>query len=286
MTAAETPLMMACAGETLTGIVHRPSTTAPTTGLLILTGGPQYRVGAHRQYVHLARAVAQAGFPALRFDYRGMGDSSGPYPGLDRLGPDIAAAAAAFKAACPSLTRIVPWGLCEGASAILLHGTALPGFSGGILANPWLADDAAQARGMIRRHYGGRIMSGQFWRRMLTGKVPLGGALSGLWRTLRRARSHAPDHSLSARMAAGLAASSQPYLCLLSGSDDTAAAFQAALEQDPAWCMARGRARLDCAIIEHADHVFADPQWRNAAAQATIVFLRRLDGGAASTTLN
>jgi len=50
---------------------------AADTGVLIVVGGPQYRVGSHRQFVMLARFLADHGVPCMRFDYRGMGDVSG-----------------------------------------------------------------------------------------------------------------------------------------------------------------------------------------------------------------
>ena len=56
----------------------RPAVGKPgRLGVIILIGGPQYRAGAHRQFVHLARSLADEGIACLRFDFRGMGDSSG-----------------------------------------------------------------------------------------------------------------------------------------------------------------------------------------------------------------
>ncbi|RME66758.1 MAG: hydrolase 1, exosortase A system-associated, partial [Alphaproteobacteria bacterium] len=54
--AIEQPLCFRAADAHLLGVLHRPDGAPPSSvGLLILVGGPQYRVGAHRQYVHLAR---------------------------------------------------------------------------------------------------------------------------------------------------------------------------------------------------------------------------------------
>src|SRR5260370_38915635 len=39
---------------------------------------------AHRAYRHLANRLAEAGFPTLRIDYDGMGDSSGSDSEADR----------------------------------------------------------------------------------------------------------------------------------------------------------------------------------------------------------
>ena len=55
------------------------------TGVLVIVGGPQYRVGSHRQYVQLSRHLAEQGIASMRFDVRGMGDS----PGVQRSFEEI-----------------------------------------------------------------------------------------------------------------------------------------------------------------------------------------------------
>ena len=56
-----------------------------TTGVLLIVGGPQYRVGSHRQFVQLARSLAQLDIPVLRFDYSGMGDSAGDKKSFEQI---------------------------------------------------------------------------------------------------------------------------------------------------------------------------------------------------------
>ena len=60
MSYTESVLMFGCEGEVLLGIVSEPSggTVAPSAGVVIVVGGPQYRAGSHRQFVLLARALA------------------------------------------------------------------------------------------------------------------------------------------------------------------------------------------------------------------------------------
>ncbi|WP_443018676.1 hypothetical protein [Sphingomonas sp. 7/4-4] len=88
-----------CAGETLFGTLDE----APgTTGLLIVSGGNEIRVGAHRGMALLAGRLAEAGHPVFRFDRRGVGDSSGENHGFESSPDDIAAAAAAFRQAAPT----------------------------------------------------------------------------------------------------------------------------------------------------------------------------------------
>ena len=76
VSAIEQALTFDCDGERLVGVVAVPERPVPV-GVLIVVGGPQYRAGSHRQFVHLARRLAGAGIAAMRFDYRGMGDASG-----------------------------------------------------------------------------------------------------------------------------------------------------------------------------------------------------------------
>ena len=107
----EEAISFACGGDTLVGIVSTSS--APSNlGVVIIVGGPQYRVGSHRQFVSLARTLAAAGFPALRFDYRGMGDSGGDRRSFEDIEDDIRAAIDTLLASQPGLASVALWGLC------------------------------------------------------------------------------------------------------------------------------------------------------------------------------
>jgi len=66
--------------------------------VLIIVGGPQYRVGSHRQFVLLARHLAAQGIPVMRFDVRGMGDSKGKPRNFGQLDDDLRAATDCFFA--------------------------------------------------------------------------------------------------------------------------------------------------------------------------------------------
>ena len=72
MNYAENAFTYLVAEESVLGIVTMPE-RSNATGVLIAVGGPQYRLGCHRQFLLLARALAKAGYPVMRFDYRGMG---------------------------------------------------------------------------------------------------------------------------------------------------------------------------------------------------------------------
>src|SRR5262245_18911200 len=60
--------------EELVGILSHPAAPAQTA-VLLLNAGVLHRIGPHRLHVTLARRLAELGFPALRLDLGGIGDS-------------------------------------------------------------------------------------------------------------------------------------------------------------------------------------------------------------------
>lgn len=61
----------------LAGVLCEPSDPAPPDepAVVFSNVGLNHRVGPSRSWVDLARALAQSGFPSLRFDLSGLGDS-------------------------------------------------------------------------------------------------------------------------------------------------------------------------------------------------------------------
>ena len=97
-------------------------TAEGATGLLIVSGGSEIRSGAFSGQSLLAARIAEAGFPVFRFDRRGIGDSDGEDRGFRSSMNDIAAALAAFQAMAPKLDRVIGFGNCDAASALMLGG--------------------------------------------------------------------------------------------------------------------------------------------------------------------
>jgi len=64
-------------GQQIFGILHRPQIPSNPPVVLILHGFASSKHGSNRCYVTLAEKLAQAGIAALRFDFRGSGDSEG-----------------------------------------------------------------------------------------------------------------------------------------------------------------------------------------------------------------
>lgn len=197
------------------------------TGLLLVSGGNEARAGAWSGQALLAGRIAASGFPVLRFDRRGVGDSEGENRGFRHSVPDIAAALAAFRRECPHVHRVVGFGNCDAASALMLAGGA--DLDALVLSNPWTFedDDAGQdtPAEVVRDHYRRRLSDPAAIQRLLTGQVGLGQLTRSLWAALRPAP--AEPAGLVAEMKAGIAGFPGPVHYLIAGRDRTGLAFLA-----------------------------------------------------------
>ena len=151
-------LAFECEGSRLVGTID--GSADATSGLLLVTGGNELRSGAFSGQAQLAARLAEKGFAVMRFDRRGTGDSEGGNGEFRTSGPDLAAALAAFRQHCPALTRIVGFGNCDGASALMLARGA--GCDALVLSNPWTfegtgEDEQESPPEVVRDHYRKRL---------------------------------------------------------------------------------------------------------------------------------
>lgn len=237
-------------------------------GILMVTGGSQTRIGSHRMYERLAKSLAEKGYACIRFDRRGVGDSEGEDPGFRGSGPEIAAAAAAFRAEVPGLQRIIGFGLCDGATALALSG-AQAGLSGVIMTNPWLVETEPDAPppAAIRRHYRDRLASVEGWKRLLTGAISYRKLASGIVRAAAPASS-----ALAADAAASLARHRLPVALILAGGDATAIAASHEWGK-PGFAAVDRRSTFE---LPTDSHTFARPGDETALLQACLAALERL----------
>lgn len=232
-----------CEGETLVGSLDG---AGGSTGLLIVSGGNEIRCGAHRGMAALANRLAAEGVPVFRFDRRGIGDSTGENGGFETSAADLMAAAAAFRAQCPTLTRLVGFGNCDAASALALFGNAA-GLDKLVLTNPWViepADDLPPAAA-IRARYAERLRDPHAWLQMLRGGVDVAKLTAGLRKIFHNDSEQ--GGALEQAVFAGLA--DLDAVVILAERDATAIAFHAA---------ARRRRYAGAVVtIDTASHSFA-----------------------------
>lgn len=284
MSTRETPFTFTCRGDALVAVYHQ-ATGAPRRGVVLVVGGPQYRVGSHRQFVLLARALAESGIPVLRFDYRGMGDSDGEFAGFEAIDLDIAAAIDAFIARCPSLREIVLWGLCDAASAALFYAHQDARVRGLVLLNPWVRTTSGEAKAYLKHYYLARLFDRGFWSKLASGRFEFGASLRSLATMLRNARAPQPaaaraqaprclagDTSipLPDRMAEGLNRFDGFVLLIMSGNDLTAREFEEAAKASALWRKLLASSRVTRRDLTPADHTFSRRAWRDQIARWTI----------------
>ena len=283
---SEIPVSVTCEGMEMIGVLHAPA-LSPRVGVVVVVGGPQYRVGSHRQFLLLARDLASRGAAVLRFDCRGMGDSEGDFPGFEHIEPDIAAAVDFILRKFQSIRHLVLWGLCDATSAICAHARHDLRISGVVLLNPWVRTEAGHARIQLTHYYLGRAGQREFWQKVLRGEFkPLAATrellvISGrALAALRRDRIGRTQSATGGRLVEQMGDNLRHYrgiiLLILSGRDLTAKEFDAAARRSISWRMILSDRRLTRRELVDADHTFSRRIWRDQVAEWTWEMLNAL----------
>lgn len=131
----ETPAFFTAGAETLFGILTRPVADPVGTALIALPGGG-YIPSTHRNrmWVRLCRAAAAEGMHAIRFDYHGVGESTGAIhryrldePFVDDL------MGAVYWLEALGIDRFIAVGTCFGARTSLSAAHLISGLRGLVL---------------------------------------------------------------------------------------------------------------------------------------------------------
>ena len=256
-----------CEGSRCAYSLDRPEGAEPAVGLLIVGGGNELRSGAHGGMARLAGAIAARGFPVLRFDRRGVGDSEGVNRGFLSSEADLTAAARHFRALRPELRQIFGFGNCDAATALaLFYRTA--GLGALALANPWVIDEDADAPPSPSP----RAIRQRYWRR-LRDPALLGDLLGNRvdWRKLgcglRKSVGSAPSGPLAGRLMGALGEAECPITVLLATGDRTAGAYIDAAQRAP----------LSRTVVERrhdsASHSFSSHHARDWLTEALVDML-------------
>lgn len=284
------PLVFECEGSPLVGLLHRARPQATRGVLMVVGGGPQYRLGGHRQLLLWARQLCEAGFHVLRFDYRGMGDSYGDFAGFEHVEQDIAAAIEAFRGQIPGLEDITLWGECDAASAILFCAWRHPCVQGAVLLNPWARTEAVQAKAVLKHYYLQRLRQPSFWRKVFSLRFnPLAAAASAAQQVAKAfsgqpaAAEAKPDHAFSPdrplpeRLLAGLQRFQGRVMLVMSGIDHIAREFDEVSRSSPQWQTAMASPRLTRRDLLEADHTFSSAKDRNLVFDAARGWLDQVE---------
>ena len=182
--------------KSLVGILAQPasgSTSVDMPAAVILNAGIIHRIGPNRMFVDLARILAAAGYPAIRFDLSGIGDSA---PRPDVLAP-LDASLADIREALDSLEasrgihKVILIGLCSGADHAIIYAAQDPRVTGVVLIDP----SVPRTWRYYRNHYWGRLFRLRSWLNFATGRHVVWSRLRRSVQTYKepKSRGAAPD---------------------------------------------------------------------------------------------
>ena len=141
------------------------------TCVIILNAGIIHRVGPNRLHVLVARAMSKDGFPVVRIDLSGIGDSA---PRSDSLDP-LDSAIADIRECMDSLQesrkycRFVLFGLCSGANHAVIAAAEDERVCSIALIDPYVP----RTRRYFFNHYLKRIARTSSWMNILRGTHPV-----------------------------------------------------------------------------------------------------------------
>lgn len=262
--------------EHLFGVVTRPAGEATLPAIVMFNAGCVHHVGPNRLSVILARALAAEGFPSLRFDLEGIGDSiaRGDGPENDPYPPSAledARSAFAFLKERYGYRDFVALGLCSGAHTSFHAGLQFADESIGelILINPltfyWEDgfEQATQFEDAVA--YRKSLRDGSRWKKLLRGDVNL----RRLWevavgQVLAHAKARADElkeivapHKASrlARDLRRLASMRRRMTLFVAESDPGREILMTSARRATSQGLRHGRIRFE--MIPQADHTFS-----------------------------
>lgn len=227
---------------TLRGLLHRPDGDTPAPAVILLHGFTGQHIEQDRLFVQAARALAAAGFAALRFDFYGSGDSDGDFEEFT-IDSELADAAAALDwlSAQPNIDagRIGVIGLSLGGAIAALLAGQDPRVKATMLWNA-VASTRAMSEKLSAGAHGGLTLGEPLLQSMLKA-----------------------DPLAAIRQAAG------PVLIIQATADPTV--LPPAAEAYAAALGSKGELRW----FEGGSHTFTHPHWRRTLFAWTIDWFRQ-----------
>jgi pimeloyl-ACP methyl ester carboxylesterase len=173
----------------LVGVLTSPDSSQypdNRTAVILLNAGVIHRVGPHRLYVKLARTLAAFGFPVLRFDLSGIGDSSAATSTLDYQSRviDETKQAMNYLTSKERAEKFILIGLCSGANNSIRVACADERVVGAVLIDSYFY----VSTGFSLEGYCNRIFNPRSWQRFIFGQ-------SDVWRIINRLLGRQIDRS-------------------------------------------------------------------------------------------
>lgn len=295
-------------GEQVFGILHEPeraTATKPPLGFVLPHSGSRGRLGCTFHYTFFARELARQGYPVLRFDPPGLGDSSGVietgpthdlYGSIQSgryVGDTLVAIDELRRLATPR--RVVLLGICGGAITALAAAAAADDVAGAaVMSIPVMLNHAQQnitdripadyARKHLVSLYARKLLSPRAWWRLATRQSDLAAIKPYLAAALRRARGLPPAAaSTGTRTNPHFFASARALVerkrraLVVFGEDDR---FRFEFDREFYQVHWRGNPTYDALWelrhIKHCNHMLTMREWQQQALQLVLQWLPRV----------
>lgn len=263
----------------LSGIIAEPrgGRHDDKPAIVILNSGIIHRIGHHRMYVTMARLLAAAGYPVLRFDLSGIGDSANR---SDSLAPEAAAMADIETALnwlsdTRDIKTAVLLGLCSGAEAALRYG-----YTDARISSLVLLDPTTPPTWKFYAHYlGQRVTSLRSWRTFLRGRGRIWGdliirLLAAVGFPMIEARGRLVDPQSRSELEALYERSIEQNINFLIVFTGGMAAYKEQLFD--AFPSLRSSDQLTLEFLDGCDHIFTPPEHREKLNHLVLTFLRKI----------
>ncbi|MES2786675.1 MAG: alpha/beta fold hydrolase [Pseudomonadota bacterium] len=289
----------------LFGMLAQPAAATGSqqaVGVILVNVAGNYRIGPNRIYVKLSRALASAGFQALRFDLPGIGDSCFDV-GLSARSlynqdstPDVRAAVDVLvERGCRQVWVL---GICSGSYVAFNAALADPRIAGQVLMNPRLLEwsqgsgdwEAAMSSAAYKSttYYRRKLRMPEVYLRLLRGKIDVKGISSRiailigarLRRTFKRMLGRSPVEGVLPKMKL-LGSRGVDTLMIMSAQDDGLDYVEFHLGSGASEM--RGDPHFRFEIVEDSDHTFSSLASQRHVIDTVIAHLARASGAPAGS---
>ena len=295
-------------GHYLFGMYHSPAKRqlVKKTAIILISPGVKMRVAPHRLYNQMAEQFSANGFPVLRFDFWGVGDSEGECPeelladlyGEIQVGRYVQDCQCAMQwlSGEKGIDRFVLGGLCGGAITGLLAGADDPRCVGLLsLGIPVILDSlnvdqsrymTQWQRGAIRKTYFRKLISPGAWLRLLTFKSDLG----LIWRSVFRLSSpnSAPGKEQESEQTEksnlnphfapkffALLERGCPALLIFSGSDRLLYEYEEKFASRHRKRLESTQTGLKLHVVPNANHILSRREWKQNMMEQACNWLKK-----------
>jgi pimeloyl-ACP methyl ester carboxylesterase len=299
------------AGQTLFGTLHKPARVRPgTPAVVLLSPGVKMRVGPGRLYLPLTDMLVAEGFPVLRFDFFGLGDSEGEL--AEKLLPDVynhievgryvddTLSALDWLRDAHDFQRFVLGGLCGAAITALLAAQRDPRVDGllSLGMTVTLASNAATpAKYMSGREldamrglYLRKLFNPKAWLRFLTFRSDYGVAWHAMLRLIRKPKPKPVAVSPEAPVPVEQRGNANPLfppayfdflkrgghaLMLFSEKDRLYSDYEEKFVQPYAESLKPLAGQIEQHLVQSANHVLSLPEWRREMVDTSRSWINR-----------